>query len=242
MISLVIPIYKEDKIVETSLKKITKYLNNTIYKNVYEIIVVNNAVKENTTNNINCEISKGQKVKIISIVKKGIGAALKEGFKEAIGEYLMFYAIDLPFGLDIIKESVEKMEKNNYDLVLGSKGHKDSIVNINLGRRAISYLLNYLVRLIYKIDIKDTQGSFLINRDQYNKIRSFITSDSAWIQAQIVIYAYLTNGRVVELPVRYTDVRKNSKMIFSDGIKYICEMLGEIPKKNKYARFSKNIA
>jgi len=236
MLSIIIPIHRERDLLEVNLHKLLAYLNSLQNEIDFEIIIVDNGMESY----INDTLTKMPKVKLINIEKRGLGLALKTGLSESRGDYLIFYAIDLPFGLNIIKESVEEATLRNYDLVLGSKGHKDSVVNVNYWRKIISYLLNYLIRLLYKLDIRDTQGSFLISRDLYNKIKYFITSDSAWAQAQIVIYSHLINGRIAELPIKYTDIRSGSKMVFSDGVKYIYEMLWEIQKKNKYARSTKN--
>ena len=93
-ISIIIPTYQRAKILPKCLDSI---LNQT-YRN-YEIIVVNDGSTDNTSEILDkykeIFIKQNKKFKIINQENKGSNSARNRGFKQANGEYIIFWDSDI---------------------------------------------------------------------------------------------------------------------------------------------------
>jgi len=225
-LSIIVPVCNEGKILEKNLTKINEYLKNSRHLNDYEIVVVDNGSTDNSNSILAHIDSVCDSVVSFSLEKRGLGSALKKGILEASKDIVMFMAIDISFGLDIIEKSIGKYF-NSYDLVLGSKGHKDSIYEAPLSRKMLSKISNFLIRLIFRINVYDTQGTFLIKRSLLMRFINNLTSSGSWFQTQLVIYACANDSKVCEIPVTYRHGIRKSRMRFKDVIRTFVDLLSE---------------
>lgn len=105
MISIIIPVYNQkDKLIEC----LNSILLQT-YKN-YEIIIVNDGSdSELSIDEYKSEINK---LKIINQENKGSNLARNRGFKEAIGEYLLFCDADVVMELNMLEKMLIALREN----------------------------------------------------------------------------------------------------------------------------------
>jgi len=225
-LSLIIPVYNEEHELEKKLKTIHNYLKKVGILKDFEIVVVNNGSTDDTQNLLN-ELSKQfSNIVSVNLKQRGLGLALNKGLSVSKYDAMMFVSIDLGFGAKFIKTSLDNYLKG-YDLVLGSKGHKNSIYEAPFQRKIFSLALNKISRLLFKIKCSDTQGTFLITKACYNKIKPNLKSPSPFYQAQVVIYATNSNARIVELPVIYRAGNRMSKIKLSDALTITLELVEE---------------
>lgn len=230
-LSLIFPVYNEELRIETNLESTLAYLlANNFY---FQIIIVNNGSKDKTQEIVDRFIANHKEVdiRLLNLQEKGLGLAIKAGIAEAEYNNVMFYAIDLPFGTDIIGESLDSLSESDVAIVIGSKGHKKSIVEVSLKRRVNSFVYNLLLRFLFRIKIRDTQGSLMFKKDRIAEVLPFCTASDAFFCGQLIIYAQTNNLSVKEIPVRYLNSRKDSKVdIFKDGWRILLEVVGEYKK------------
>jgi len=238
-VSLVIPIHNEADVLEENVSKFDDYM---LSLNVpYEILLCDNGSSDDSF-----EISKKislirRGVKVLHEDKRGLGIGIKLGILNSRFENIMFYAIDLPFGLEIIKESLDKFNVNGCDLVIGSKANVYSNINVPIKRKIFSKSYNFLLRLFFGLKIGDTQGSMMFKSLNVLKFIDYLDASNAFIQAQICIYHNLYGFNICEIPVNYSSYRKGSKMrLFSDGYKMFSEILTERKKYKQLRNLIKN--
>jgi glycosyltransferase involved in cell wall biosynthesis len=82
-LTILIPALNEEKTIEIVIQKAWTF----IYKNGIqaEILVANNGSTDQTK-----EIAKKNKARVIDVPKRGYGEALREGIKQAKGQYIIF--------------------------------------------------------------------------------------------------------------------------------------------------------
>ena len=110
-ISIIFPVYNEEKLLSKNVLKVINYLNNLDCISNYEIIISDNGSNDKTKEIMKELVKKYDYLKFMSIKKRSAGLALLNGIKNSKMDYIMYYSIDLPFGLDIIKESVGNITK-----------------------------------------------------------------------------------------------------------------------------------
>lgn len=126
MLSVVIPVFNEEEVVETFFKELLKYLPKIDQS--YEIIFVDDGSKDNTLQILKKIEEKNENVRIFSFRKNmGKSAALTVGFRKAKGDYILTIDADLQDRPDQIEKLTEKA-KEGFDLVSGwRKDRKDSL-------------------------------------------------------------------------------------------------------------------
>lgn len=110
-ISVVIPIYNEEKNIPVLISELTKVLDG--YKN-YEIIFVNDGSKDNSEPIIRSFCEKNPKIKLINLSRNfGHQEALTAGLENASGDAVIMMDGDMQDPPSLIPQMVEKWKEGN---------------------------------------------------------------------------------------------------------------------------------
>jgi glycosyltransferase involved in cell wall biosynthesis len=96
----------------------------------------------------------------------GKGAALRYGVAASRGDYIMLLDGDLDIHPKQTPVFFDVMQKTGADIVIGSKRHKNSIVQYPWHRRIVSIVYFMLVRLFVGLPITDTQTGMKLFKRQ----------------------------------------------------------------------------
>ncbi len=122
LISVVIPVYGTEKYLRKCLDSI---LSQT-YKNI-EIIIVNDATKDNSEDIISEYLSEYDNIKYVRHTKnKGLFRARISGAEEAEGEYIAFVDSDDYISFDFYRLLVKKALSEKCDIVVGNTVFEDT--------------------------------------------------------------------------------------------------------------------
>ncbi len=188
LISVIIPVYNEEKSVEETIKKAIFFLNQV--RVPYEIIVVNDGSKD-----LSREILENiNGIKLINHpYNLGYGASLKTGIKESKGDYILITDADGTYPLENIPKLLSYMSK--YDMVVGARTGKD--VNIPLLRRPAKLILSLIANFVSKRHIPDLNSGFRIFKKEL-AIRFFHLFPSNFSFTTTITLAALTNDYTVK--------------------------------------------
>lgn len=165
--SIVIPAFNEEELIKETIIKIHKTFSGA------EIIVVSDGSTDNTVNIARGLENKLSNLKVIELSRQGKGAAIIRGFEESNGEIIGFLDADDAFEIKKIKEIIQLLQIGKYDCVIASKweGISFSQVEGTLIRKIASRTWNVLVRILFNLNINDTQaGAKFLRRHVLNKI------------------------------------------------------------------------
>jgi hypothetical protein len=99
-------------------------------------------------------------------VNRGKGAALRTGFALAHTEYVAFVDADGDLAPDQIEALLSAQQDHRADIVFGSKLHPASLVEASLLRKIYSSGYRWMIRLLFQLDIEDTQTGIKLYRRQ----------------------------------------------------------------------------
>ncbi len=118
MISLVIPIYNEEKIIDELL---SRSLNTLIeIGRPFEIIIVDDGSEDNSLQKLLEYRKIDDRIKVVELSRNfGHQAAFTAGLKRSKGEYTVMMDGDLQDSPEFIKEMFEKMKSGSFDIVNG---------------------------------------------------------------------------------------------------------------------------
>jgi len=177
-----------------------------------EVVVVDGGSTDGTD-----KIARELGAHVIQEPRRGYGRAYKTGFKEAKGDIIVTLDGDATYPSEYIPQLVDFLIKNNLDMITTQRNPEDEAMNaINAFG---NYILSTLIRLLFHINLKDSQsGMWIIRRDALKDIMP--KSDGMEFSEEIKIKAYLCGKRVHEFPIPYRKrVGKLKLRRFRDGLR-----------------------
>ena len=174
-LSIVIPVYNEDKQLHNTVKKINK-----ISKRIrdYEIVFIDDFSTDNTKQIIKKSIRSNKKIKYYKNIKKGLGSAIGLGINKSTKKFVCIFMCDNSDDLSDLMEYYKIINKNNFDAVLGSRFLKNStITNYPILKMVLNRIFNYIVKIIFLSNYNDFTNAFKIYKKKTLKELMPIVSD-----------------------------------------------------------------
>ena len=236
MLSLVIPVYNEEKIIRDTIKSVKIYMceNFTDIDIGYEVLFVNDGSNDNTL-----EILKelaDEYIKPVTYEKnKGKGGAVRTGMLEAAGDLIFYTDCDLAYGLDIIKEGCEFFEKNKgTDMIIGSRRkHRDGYASYTFLRKIMSSVFFLVLKIYGGIKQSDSQSGIKgFKKDAAKKIFNLCEINGWSFDFEVLMIADKLNYKILEMPAKIINHRESKINPIKDSIK----MLKDISKIKKRVR------
>ena len=218
-VSIVVPLHNKESNIESTISLIIKSI---LFKEI-QLIVVENDSSDNSKKIAIETINKYKQQFDVSLYesKKGLGNALIEGLKHCKHEWIYIVPADFSFGTSDIAYVEKNKLWDNFDLFIGSKGHKESQINRTISRKMYSKIFNILLRVNFGIPFKDTQGTIIFKKnilDQINKLEN----EEFLVTTELIVKAFKKNKKISEIPVKELATETQSTVKpFKDGIKML---------------------
>jgi glycosyltransferase involved in cell wall biosynthesis/O-antigen/teichoic acid export membrane protein len=199
-LSVVLPCHNAAPGLQTVLERLLVRLEQV---SSYEIIVVSDGSTDETVAVAESLASSGVRV-LHYPIREGKGHALQLGLSEARGAYVAFCDADGDIEADAIEPFLALMKLYEPDIVLGSKRHPLSEVHYPRVRRLLSWCYHKLARLLFHVNVRDTQTGFkLIRRDVLAAVLPRMLEKRYAFDLELLVVARsLGFTRVFEAPVR----------------------------------------
>ena len=205
----VIPAYNEEKSIAEIVRKTKRYISN--------VIVIDDGSKDKTKE----MAEKSGAVVLRHIVNLGKGATLKTGCDYAAKKnagLIVVLDADAQHDPDDIPRFVEKLKK--YDMVFSFRKLSGKMpLVLRLG----NWFISRVARVLFKVDLFDTQSGFrAFTVEAYKKIR-WNASDYS-MESEMISRAGKQRLKYVQIPIStiYSDNYKGTTII--DGIKIVIDM------------------
>jgi glycosyltransferase involved in cell wall biosynthesis len=211
-ISIVIPVYNEEAILEAAVKDLLDRL--TEFDSPFELILAENGSKDATVAIAN-ELSKRfPMVRSFSLGEPNYGKALKRGILEARGEIVICDEIDL-CDTDFYRRALSLLESHAVDFVVGSKVLDNSSDERPFMRHFATLVINGMLRVTLGFKGTDTHGLKAFRRASVVPVVERCIVDKDLFASEMVIRAERTGSvRIQEIPVRVLEKRPPSIHLF----------------------------
>jgi dolichol-phosphate mannosyltransferase len=220
-LSFVLPAHNEGDSIEFALDALDRVVKDSRLR--YEIVVVDDGSIDSTRVKALRYASGNGHVRVISYDRNvGKGHAVKTGFMQAAGDAVVFVDSDLEIELGMISGYVEALRCG--DIVIASKWHPESSVDIPLIRRVLSHGFNVLVKLLTGLRLSDTQtGLKAIRRSAFVNVFPRLTVKRYAFDVELLVLADLLGLKVVELPI---NIRLRGLFSFREVWRMFLDLLG----------------
>ncbi len=189
-ISLVIPTYKKRNIVIDQLERLYGYLSRV--NPDFELIFVIDGYIDDTKSLLESYI-KENKLKNIKVLgyeeNRGKGYAVRYGLKHATGDIVGFTDADRDILIKTYAKAIKEIKKEYIDVVIPSKFHKDSNIEMTFGREILSYGLVYLNKILLRLpkNVSDIGcGLKLFRREVAERVFKGLTIDGFAFDSEII--------------------------------------------------------
>ena len=154
-ISIVVPLYNEDGVVDELYRRLTEVLENT--KRSFEIVFVDDGSTDSTLMKAEAVTARDPRVKLI-VLRANFGqtAGIAAGIDHASGQIIIPMDGDLQHAPEDIPAFLEKIDEG-YDVVSGWRKKR---VDGMISRRIPSMIANRLMKYISGIDLHDFGTTF----------------------------------------------------------------------------------
>ncbi len=199
-LSFVIPAYNEEKYIEDTLWTLDEVVKDR--KLPYEIVVVDDGSQDRTFVRAKTYANRNGHVKVLSYpLNAGKGYAVKTGFMQTSGDVVVFADGDMEIDLSDISRYVEALKHG--DIVIASKWHPDSSVDMSMSRKLLSHSFHVLVRLLVGVRLRDTQaGLKAMRKSAFVNIFPNLAVKRYAFDVELLAVANLHGLRIVEMPTK----------------------------------------
>jgi len=205
-ISFVLPMYNEREAIEDTVEEIR--IIARALSDDYEIIISDDGSTDDSVEIARRLAKENSDIKVVCLEKNTkFGGALAAGLKEASKDIILYTDSDLPISLLDIKKSIPMIK--NADIITATSIVKKGE---NLKRRFISWGYNFLLRVLFNINIKDVNSGYKIYRKSILNGMDFI-SHSPFIDAEIFLRAKAKNAKIVEYPLIFRPRRQGTSKV-----------------------------
>jgi len=221
VVSFVLPAYNEGEFVEDALRKLDSVVNGRGFG--YEVVVVDDESVDDTRVRALRYAAGNGHVRVVGYGRNvGKGFAVRAGFWRAVGDAVVFVDSDLDVDVGQVRRYVDALR--GADIVVGSKWHRESVVEAGFVRRLLSRGFNVLVRLLTGVGVSDTQcGIKAVRREAFVGVFRRLSVKRYAFDVELLVLAGVFGLRVVELPVR---LRLSSRFGFGEVWRMLLDLLG----------------
>jgi len=199
LISIIVPVYNEEKTILEVLKKILD-LKNSDYP--LQVIVVDDGSIDNTSKILNENKNLIDKL-ITNVENRGKGYSVKKGLNLADGKYIIFQDADLEYDPSDFIKFFKLIGKFQPDLIIGSRfvyseyTRSHNILN-KLGNNFITFLFN----IFYNTTFTDIYSCYACFRKDLLNINSLETNGFEQ-HAEILCKVVKRGKKFYEVPISY---------------------------------------
>lgn len=148
-LSVIIPVLNEEEAIVGTLDELVQWFQEKMPEASYEVLVIDDGSTDGTAGIVNDYRKKHPQVRLYEHGhNRGRGRAVRSGFEQSRGDFIVTLDADLSYGPDHIPLLVEPLREGRADITLASAYHPDGVVkNVPFRRELVSRLGNWLLRL-----------------------------------------------------------------------------------------------
>ena len=206
MISIVIPVYNEARVVREAAVDLCRKLDELGWD--YELLLSENGSTDGTQRVLEELAAQQRRVRWLHGEEPNYGRALKRGILEARGEVVICDEIDL---CDVLfYQRALPLLDQGADLVVGSKAMKGANDARPLARRLATRVITLLLRATTGFRGTDTHGLKAFKRDRLVDVARACVVDRDLFASEFVIRAQRMGRDVREIPIALQEKRPPS--------------------------------
>ena len=206
LVDIVIPVLNEEKALPICLDTLKKFLS-TDCPYPCRIVIADNGSTDRTPEIASCLSEENKEVSWMRIEARGRGRALKQAWLASTADVVAYMDVDLSTDLSSFPDLVRSLDEENFDLAIGSRLMKGSLVRKRTVKREItSRCYNMIIKSMFLNKFSDAQCGFKAMTTQSARILLPKIQDNGWFfDSELLIVAEKCGFRIKDIPVTWVD-------------------------------------
>jgi glycosyltransferase involved in cell wall biosynthesis len=225
-ISIVIPAYNERARLGPTLDRVLGFLHEQAWD--AEVIVVDDGSDDGTPEIVRDYSARNASVRLVQNPgNRGKGYSVRNGVLNAQGTVVLFTDADLSSPIEEAQKLLQTIEAGA-DVAIGSRWMRSELQTRRQSatRQLMGRAFNLLLRVLLRLDFKDTQCGFKAFRRSAAKALFPLQKIEGWgFDAEILFLARRLGLSVAEVPVAWGHDDRTRIHPLADGSKMALEML-----------------
>lgn len=205
--SIVIPVYNEAAFLPTGIPALVAELEAAGVD--FTVLIVENGSSDGSAE-IAQELAQGKPIEVLSLTDADYGAAMREGFMAADGEWIVNFDIDYFSGSFLQKVLALS---GDADLVIASKRDPESDDRRPPIRRVATAVFNLLLRSLFGSEVSDTHGMKAFRKELVADVAPRVISRQDLFDTELVLRAERSGYRIKEVPVIVNEMRPGGSLL-----------------------------
>jgi dolichol-phosphate mannosyltransferase len=223
-LSIIIPCYNEEKVIAKTIH----YIQKSIKKVNYEIVIIDDFSTDNTLKIVNELINKYSNIRIIKNNKKGLGGAINAGISSSKNKFLCIFMSDMSDSISDLKNYYKLIKNKKVDAIFGSRFlSKSSVIDYPYFKLLLNRIFNLFIKILFLSNYNDFTNAFKIyNRKSLLKLRPFV-SENFNIFLELSLKIISRKFKYIIIPIGWKNRKKGiSKFRIGElGSKYFFTLL-----------------
>lgn len=218
-LSVVIPGYNEQAVIENTLQNVYTFLENLSIS--FELIFINDGSSDSTDTVVRSMTQKLPNLKLISYTPNmGRGYAIRQGINASRGKYILTMESDMLYGLPIIRDLYYRIKEGGEDAIVASPYMKGGRTrNIPRNRAILSKWGNKILALAVGNSLHTLSGMTRIYDSRAIKEIALYSNDKE-IHLEILSKLISLGYRVSEIPATLAWPKKKEQKTIKRSAKF----------------------
>lgn len=206
MVDVVIPVLNEEQDLPKSVVTLRQFLeDHSPYP--YRIVIADNGSTDRTPDIAEMLSRKYPEVRWTRLEIRGRGRALRKAWLESDADILTYMDVDLSTGLSAFPALVQAIGEEGYDLAIGSRLMRGSVVKKRTFKREVtSRSYNMIIKAVFFTRFSDAQCGFkAISRKAAQFLVPRVKDQGWFFDSELLILAEKGGFRIKDVPVEWVD-------------------------------------
>lgn len=223
-LSIIIPVFNEEKRVSKALKALQSYLPKQNYES--EVIFVDDGSLDKTV-----EMIKKRQLKNYKIISyqpnRGKGYALKKGVLDSKGDWVVLLDVDMSTPIESLEDFLPFMERK-MPVIIGTRKAKGAVVSVHqkVLRQKMGEFYTFLANVLIAPGITDfTCGFKCFSKKAAQEVFSRLKTNRWSWDAEVIYLAKKMNLEIREVPVKWADDPRTKVDLVKDSLGSFIDLL-----------------
>lgn len=205
LLEVVVPVYNEEAVLASSIRRLRSYLDHP-FPLPATITIVDNGSTDATPAVAAQLVTELNGVRTIRLEKKGRGGAVRSAWDRSEARIVAYMDVDLSTSLDALLPLVAPLLTGHSEIAIGTRLGSGARVTRSRQREVISRGYNLLLKIFLHCSFSDAQCGFKATRsDVARKLLPEVADDGWFFDTELLVRAERHGMRISEVPVDWVE-------------------------------------
>lgn len=208
-LSIVVPAYNEERRLRGTLERLLGFVAARPFRFI-EIVVVDDGSRDGTAGLVEEFARRDARVRLVKNPgNRGKGYAVRHGFEEARGEWVLFSDADLSSPIEEVDRLWQAAQERGAKIAIGSRALDRNLVGVHqpVWREFAGRFFNLVMRMVTGLPFRDTQCGFkLFETAAARELTRRQQLDGFGFDVELLFLARILGYPAIEVAVRWDDV------------------------------------